>query len=70
MVDPAPAGRSTETVPFRPDRPALVRRLRAAGCVYAEDEADLLIAAADSPHRLADLVADVRAALDAVHAAG
>ncbi|MCM0678277.1 putative protein N(5)-glutamine methyltransferase [Micromonospora phytophila] len=43
-------------VSFRPDRPALVHRLRAAGCVYAEDEADLLIAAADSPHVLADLV--------------
>ncbi|MFG2008329.1 putative protein N(5)-glutamine methyltransferase [Micromonospora sp. NPDC048868] len=41
---------------FRPDRPALVHRLRAAGCVYAEDEAELLIAAADSAEALADLV--------------
>lgn len=38
------------------DRADLVRRLRAAGCVYAEDEADLLVAAADSPAALADLV--------------
>ncbi|SCE65790.1 putative protein N(5)-glutamine methyltransferase [Micromonospora mirobrigensis] len=38
-----------------PDRPALVRRLRAAGCVFAEDEAELLIAAADSPVALAAL---------------
>ncbi|MDG4779638.1 putative protein N(5)-glutamine methyltransferase [Micromonospora sp. WMMD961] len=37
------------------DRSALVGRLRAAGCVYAEDEADLLLAAADDPATLADL---------------
>ncbi|MGC5021099.1 putative protein N(5)-glutamine methyltransferase [Micromonospora sp. DT47] len=42
--------------PFHPDRPALVQRLRAAGCVYAEDEAELLIAAADSPDTLTTLV--------------
>ncbi|NES28564.1 putative protein N(5)-glutamine methyltransferase (plasmid) [Micromonospora terminaliae] len=41
---------------FSPDRPALVRRLRAAGCVFAEDEAELLIAAADSAEALTDLV--------------
>ncbi|MGC1212359.1 MAG: putative protein N(5)-glutamine methyltransferase [Micromonospora sp.] len=41
---------------FCPDRPALVSRLRAAGCVYAEDEAELLIAAADSAEALTDLV--------------
>ncbi|MHA4948211.1 putative protein N(5)-glutamine methyltransferase [Micromonospora sp. SD19] len=43
--------------PFPTDRPALVRRLRTAGCVYAEDEADLLLAAADTPAALADLTA-------------
>ncbi|WP_309232361.1 putative protein N(5)-glutamine methyltransferase [Micromonospora tarensis] len=37
------------------DRAALVSRLRTAGCVYAEDEAELLLAAADSPGRLAEL---------------
>jgi release factor glutamine methyltransferase len=47
--------------PFSPDRPALVHRLRAAGCVYAEDEADLLIAAADSAESLTHL-ADRRVA--------
>lgn len=40
---------------FPIDRAALVGRLRAAGCVYAEDEADLLLAAADTPAALADL---------------
>ncbi|MCO1596156.1 putative protein N(5)-glutamine methyltransferase [Micromonospora sp. RHAY321] len=40
---------------FSTDRPALVLRLRAAGCVYAEDEADLLLAAADTPAALAEL---------------
>lgn len=37
--------------------PALVARLRAAGCVFAEDEARLLTEAAATPAALADLVA-------------
>lgn len=37
--------------------PALVARLRAAGCVFAEDEARLLIQAAATPAALDDLVA-------------
>lgn len=37
------------------DRSALVDRLRAAGCVYAEDEAELLLDATDDPVTLADL---------------
>lgn len=41
----------------------LVHRLRAAGCVFAEDEADLLVAAADSPEALTAL-ADRRIAGD------
>ncbi|MFC4021354.1 putative protein N(5)-glutamine methyltransferase [Micromonospora sp. GCM10011542] len=43
--------------PSSTDRSALVGRLRAAGCVYAEDEAELLLAAADSPATLAELTA-------------
>jgi release factor glutamine methyltransferase len=35
---------------------AVVALLRAAGCVFAEDEAALLVAEADSPERLAELV--------------
>jgi release factor glutamine methyltransferase len=35
----------------------LVRRLRAAGCVFAEEEADLLLAAAGGPAELEALVA-------------
>jgi release factor glutamine methyltransferase len=42
-------------------RPEVVARLRAAGCVFAEDEAGLLIAAARNPAELARLV-DQRAA--------
>jgi release factor glutamine methyltransferase len=34
----------------------IVRRLRAAGCVFAEDEAALLIAEADSPEELVAMV--------------
>ncbi len=37
-------------------RSAVVDRLRAAGCVFAEDEADLLIAAAQAPADLLALV--------------
>jgi release factor glutamine methyltransferase len=38
------------------DLAAIVRRLRAAGCVFAEDEARLLAAAAPSPVELAAMV--------------
>lgn len=37
--------------------PEVVARLRAAGCVFAEDEAWLLVAAAATPDELAELVA-------------
>jgi len=39
------------------DSPAIVSRLRAAGCVFAEDEAALLTAAAGSPGELEAMVA-------------
>ena len=39
------------------DDPELVRRLRAAGCVFAEDEARLITAATDDPTERARLVA-------------
>lgn len=49
------------TWPDAEDRGAIVRALRAAGCVFAEDEAELLLAAAHDagspPARLATLVA-------------
>src|SRR5215471_1844436 len=44
-----------------PDRSAIVTRLRTAGCVFAEDEARMLIAAARTPAGLAAMV-DQRAA--------
>jgi release factor glutamine methyltransferase len=47
--------------PSRHDRAAAVTRLRAAGCVFAEDEARLLISAARTPAGLAAMV-DRRAA--------
>ncbi|GGP83163.1 putative protein N(5)-glutamine methyltransferase [Saccharothrix coeruleofusca] len=37
-------------------RSSVIARLRAAGCVFAEDEADLLLAAASTPDDLAALV--------------
>lgn len=36
--------------------PATVARLRSAGCVYAEEEASLLVAEADTPDELASMV--------------
>jgi release factor glutamine methyltransferase len=38
------------------DRTAIVSRLRAAGCVFAEDEADLLMSSADTPADLQAMV--------------
>lgn len=45
--------RSTVVVP---DRQSIVSRLRSAGCVFAEDEAELLISSASSPAELAAMV--------------
>jgi release factor glutamine methyltransferase len=53
-----------------PDRAALVARLRAAGCVFAEDEADLLISAARTPAELAGLAAQRAAGLPLEHVVG
>jgi release factor glutamine methyltransferase len=53
---------STPSSPARASRPqSIVTRLRAAGCVFAEDEARLLICAAATPADLAVMV-DRRAA--------
>jgi release factor glutamine methyltransferase len=42
--------------PSPPSRSAIVARLRSAGCVFAEDEAELLIAAAATPAQLTAMV--------------
>jgi release factor glutamine methyltransferase len=47
---------ATPTVPTIPATVGVVGRLRAAGCVFAEDEADLLVEAADSPAELERMV--------------
>ncbi|MEU7913678.1 putative protein N(5)-glutamine methyltransferase [Microbispora bryophytorum] len=41
---------------FSPALPSVVARLRAAGCVFAEDEARLLVSAARTPAELDDMV--------------
>ncbi|MGV9311395.1 putative protein N(5)-glutamine methyltransferase [Streptomyces sp. NPDC003691] len=56
-VDPAPAVDPA----FSADPAPVAARLRAAGCVFAEEEAGLLVSAADTPARLAELV-ELRAA--------
>ena len=50
MTEPSPAPLTP------PDVTAVVDRLRAAGCVFAEDEAALLVAEADSPAALEGMV--------------
>jgi release factor glutamine methyltransferase len=52
------------------DRPAIVTRLRAAGCVFAEDEAQLLISAAQTPADLAAMVDRRAAGLPLEHVLG
>jgi release factor glutamine methyltransferase len=52
------------------DTPAVVSRLRAAGCVFAEDEADLLVAAASTPAELDSLVERRVAGLPLEHLLG
>jgi release factor glutamine methyltransferase len=50
--------------------PDVVARLRAAGCVFAEDEAELLMAAAAGPAELDDLVAQRVGGLPLEHLLG
>lgn len=56
--------------PVPADRSAVISTLRAAGCVYAEDEADLLLAVAQMPAELAQLVAQRVAGRPLEHVVG
>lgn len=49
---------------------SIIDRLRAAGCVFAEDEARLLISAAGTPAELADMVERRAAGLPLEHVVG
>ncbi|MFB8348423.1 putative protein N(5)-glutamine methyltransferase [Streptomyces niveus] len=53
-----------------PSLSAVVTRLRAAGCVFAEDEARLLVSAADSPAALTEMVSRRTAGLPLEHVIG
>ena len=59
-----------ERSPSPPCRSAIVTRLRAAGCVFAEDEAQLLISAARTPADLAAMVDRRAAGLPLEHVLG
>ncbi|MDF3290793.1 putative protein N(5)-glutamine methyltransferase [Streptomyces silvisoli] len=52
------------------DKPVIVSRLRAAGCVFAEDEARLLISTAGTPAELAAMVERRVAGLPLEHVLG
>jgi release factor glutamine methyltransferase len=60
------ASPSASTLPF----PVIVTRLRAAGCVFAEDEARLLLAAARTPEDLAAMLERRVAGLPLEHIVG
>ncbi|WP_329379018.1 putative protein N(5)-glutamine methyltransferase [Streptomyces sp. NBC_01716] len=53
-----------------PSLSSVVTTLRAAGCVFAEDEARLLVSAADSPAGLADMVSRRAAGQPLEHVVG
>lgn len=53
-----------------PVHSAVVERLRAAGCVFAEDEADLLLAAASDPEQLDAMVGRRASGLPLEHVVG
>ncbi|MFF4606987.1 putative protein N(5)-glutamine methyltransferase [Streptomyces sp. NPDC001339] len=53
-----------------PSHSAIVTTLRAAGCVFAEDEADLLLSTADTPDELAAMVERRVAGLPLEHVLG
>ncbi|MFI5570202.1 putative protein N(5)-glutamine methyltransferase [Streptomyces sp. NPDC051740] len=53
MPSPSP---SPSAVPPSSSRDAVVAALRAAGCVFAEDEAELILAAAPTPRDIAPMV--------------
>jgi release factor glutamine methyltransferase len=66
---------SLPETPAAADRPApaeqaVVERLRAAGCVFAEDEARLLVGAATSPEELAGMVERRASGLPLEHVLG
>ncbi|MYS23026.1 putative protein N(5)-glutamine methyltransferase, partial [Streptomyces sp. SID4948] len=71
----APAPAPSSTAPIPPSAPplpesAVVDRLRAAGCVFAEDEARLLIAAASGPAELRAMVERRAGGLPLEHVVG
>ncbi|MFI7098827.1 putative protein N(5)-glutamine methyltransferase [Streptomyces sp. NPDC050161] len=55
-VSASPASRTAVSPAAPSPRPAVVARLRAAGCVFAEDEAELLLSTARTPTELAAMV--------------
>ncbi|GAA3174712.1 MULTISPECIES: putative protein N(5)-glutamine methyltransferase [Streptomyces] len=66
-----PAGPAASAASSTPDPfPGLVARLRAAGCVFAEDEAQLLLATARTPAELAAMAGRRAAGLPLEHVLG
>ncbi|MFE2509958.1 putative protein N(5)-glutamine methyltransferase [Streptomyces naganishii] len=70
-VPPPPVPSSVAPVPFPPSaREAAVTALRAAGCVFAEDEAELILATARTEQEVAALVGRRATGLPLEHVLG
>ncbi|MFI1534760.1 putative protein N(5)-glutamine methyltransferase [Streptomyces anandii] len=70
-VSPPPVPSRFAPVPFPPSaRKAAVTALRAAGCVFAEDEAGLILATARTEREITDLVARRATGLPLEHVLG
>src|SRR6266540_3292563 len=67
-ASPSPLARSASPSPSA--RSVIVTRLRAAGCVFAEDEARLLVSAARTPAELQAMVDQRVAGLPLEHVLG
>ena len=60
----------TSTCDPAPGLAAIAARLRAAGCVFAEEEAQLLVESAQTPQALRDMIAQRAAGLPLEHVVG
>src|SRR5258707_1291753 len=61
---------SVTPLPEVPSQDTVVARLRAAGCVFAEDEARIILATAATPDELAAMVARRAGGLPLEHVGG
>ncbi|MEU5275558.1 putative protein N(5)-glutamine methyltransferase [Streptomyces asoensis] len=69
-ASPSSASPAAAPAPAAAEREALTVLLRAAGCVFAEDEAELILATARTPQEVADMARRRAAGLPLEHVVG